>query len=116
MNTRPEVEQFLKELKQKIEIFDILFLDERSKNAQALHDIEIPPFRRKEIIKALEVEDYSDGPLEERMRGILPMWVFGKIVKKNEIYIKISMGVPNSKVICISFHVAEHPMNYPFKD
>lgn len=25
------------------------------------------------------------------------------------------MGQPNSQTICISFHVAEHPINYPFK-
>jgi hypothetical protein len=115
MTSFPEVERFLKELHTKIEIFDIIFLDDRGKNAQALHDLEISPSYRKEIIKKLKPEDYSEGPLEEKMRGILPMWVFGKEVNSYEVYIKISMGSANCQTICISFHIAAHNMNYPYK-
>ncbi len=113
--TRKEVERFLKDFKTKTGIFQIIFLDDRGKNAQALLDLEISPIVRKDIINELKIEDYSEGPLEEKMRGLLPMWVFGKMVKKQEVYIKISMGVVNSNTICISFHPAEHPINYPFK-
>ena len=116
MAGKEEVERFLKELKQKIKVFEILFRDDRGKNAQTLLDLEISPTKRKEIIEKLEVDNYSQGPLEEKMQGLLPMWVFGKLVKKEEVYIKISMGQQNSNVICISFHIAEHPMNYPFKN
>jgi hypothetical protein len=44
------------------------------------------------------------------------MWVFGKDVKKNEVYIKITMGFAGGSVICISFHTAEYPIRYPFKN
>ena len=77
--------------------------------------MEISPSKRKEIIKSLKPEDYSKGPLKEKMRGILPMWVFGKKVKKKEVYIKISMGRDNYNVICISFHISKSSLNYPFK-
>lgn len=113
--TKNEVERFLKDFKTKTGIFQIIFLDDRGKNARALLDLDISPMKRKEVINSLKVENYSEGPLEEKMRGLLPMWVFGKMVKKQEVYIKISMGNENSKTICISFHPAEHPMNYPFK-
>ncbi len=116
MASKQEVEKFLKELKVKMEVFGILFLDERGKNQQALHDLEISPAKRKEIITNLRTDDFSEGPLEEKMRGILPMWVFGKEVKQKEVYIKISMGLENNSAVCISFHVAEHPMNYPYKN
>jgi hypothetical protein len=116
MTSKQEVEKFLKELKVKIEVLGILFLDDRGKNQQALHDLEISPAKRKEIIAKLRTEDYSDGPLEEKIRGILPMWVFGKEVKQKEVYIKISMGLENNCVVCISFHVAERPMNYPYNN
>lgn len=43
------------------------------------------------------------------------MWVFGKKVEKEEVYIKVSMGNENTEAVCISFHVAEHPMIYPLK-
>jgi len=95
MASRQEVEKFLKELKVKTEVFGILFLDVRGKNQQALHDMEISPAERKEILANLRPEDYSEGPLEEKMRGILPMWIFGKEVKQKEVYIKISMGIEN---------------------
>lgn len=47
--------------------------------------------------------------------GGADMWVFGVIIKRNEIYIKITLGLENSQVICISFHTAEHPLSFPFK-
>ena len=115
MATEKEVEAFLRELSIKIKIFDILFLDVRGKNQQTLLDLEISPSKRKEIILSLKVKDYSDGPLQEKMRGILPMWIFGQNVKGKEIYIKISMGQENGSAICISFHIAEHPIKYHFK-
>ncbi len=115
MASKQEVETYLKELKVKMEVFGILFLDDRGKNQQTLHDLEISPVKRKEIIRSLMVEDYSQEPLVEKMRGILPMWVFGKQVKKQEVYIKVSLGIENNEVICISFHIAERPINYPFK-
>jgi hypothetical protein len=107
MASKQEVQQYLKELKVKMEIFGIL--------QQTLHDLEISPAKRKEIISSLKAEDYSQGPLDEKMHGILPMWVFGKQVKQKEVYIKVSMGIVNHGAVCISFHIAEHPMNYPLK-
>ncbi len=32
-----------------------------------------------------------------------------------KVKIKISMGILNQKAVCISFHLAEHSMNYPYK-
>lgn len=115
MASKQEVEKYLKELKVKMEIFGILFLDDRGKNQQALHDLEISPVRRNEIIQSLKTEDYSQGPLDEKLHGILPMWVFGTQIRNKEVYIKVSMGIENNHAVCISFHVAEHPMNYPLK-
>jgi hypothetical protein len=115
MVSKYEAESYLKRLKEKIKIFGIYFLDERGKNQQTLLDLEISPDKRKDVINSLEAEDYSEGPLKEKMRGILPMWVFGKEVRKREVYIKISLGIENNSAVCISFHIAEHPMNYPLK-
>ncbi|HKK59300.1 MAG TPA: hypothetical protein VJ937_07465 [Salinivirga sp.] len=115
MVSKKQVETYLSDLNYKIDFFGILFRDDRGKNQQTLHDLEISPNQRKEIIKTLKLENYSEGPLEDKMHGILPMWVFGRIVKHQEIYIKVSKGIENSQAVCISFHIAEHPMSYPFK-
>jgi hypothetical protein len=115
MVTLEQVEEFLRNFKQKKKTWSIVYLDDRSKNTQTLADLEIRPIDRDNIIDKLKVEDYCQGPLSERFYGGGYMWVFGKEVKKNEVYIKITIGMPSSSVICISFHISEHSLNYPFK-
>ena len=61
--TIAEIEQFLQGFKQKVEIFDIIFWDERGKNTDALAALDIIPNQRKEIIKTITVTDYSEGPI-----------------------------------------------------
>lgn len=115
MATKDEVSQFLNEFKVKMSIFSILFRDERRKNTQALLSLEMSWESRKKVIENLAVDDYWEGPLDDKLYGVASLWVFGKYLKEIEIYIKISMGRPNSSVLCISFHEAEYPMTYPFK-
>ena len=85
MITITEVETYLKELKMKIDIFGLAFINSH-KNQQTLNDLEISPSVRKEVINSLIAKDYFEGPLEEKMRGLLPMWVFGKKIKKEEVF------------------------------
>ncbi len=107
--------RFLKELKVKINVWGIIYLDERSKNTQTLLDLELRPQERTKIIKELTAKDFLEGPLPEKFFGISEMWVFGKEIKGSEVYIKITLGNKNNSAVCISFHIAEYPMNYPFK-
>lgn len=115
MATRLEVEQFLSQFKMKLDVFGVFFLDGRGKNAQALLDLDITRLERMEVVRSIEVEDYSEGPFRDILNDFGEMWVFGKDVKGHEVYIKISMGKPNLGSICISFHIAEYPMSYPLK-
>ena len=116
MATKEQVEAFLKRLKEKIKVFDIIFRDDRGKNLQTLATLEINTTIRKQVIMNIEPEDYVEGPIVDTLNKMGEMWVFGKDVKGHEVYIKITMGLPNSSTICISFHIAEHKMNYPFKN
>jgi hypothetical protein len=115
MMTEVEVSSFLKDFKAKMKIWDVLFRDDRGKNTQALVELELRPIERQAILEQLESKDYSEGPLEEKLYGGAEMWVFGKTVKKREVYIKITIGAMNSSVICISFHLAQKNMHYPLK-
>jgi hypothetical protein len=115
MSTGTEVASFLKDFKEKMKFWDVLFRDDRGKNAQALVELELRPTDRKAILETLETKDYSEGPLEEKLYGGADMWVFGKTIRNKEVYIKITMGVRGSSVICISFHLAQHKMIYPLK-
>jgi hypothetical protein len=109
------VSQFLKDFKYKLEFYGAIYLDNRLKNTQSLFELGITTARRTEILRSLEISDYSEGPLEETIYGGSDMWVFGKHVNDNEVYIKITMGKFNQNVLCISFHIAEFEMKYPLK-
>jgi hypothetical protein len=113
--TQEQVGQFLKEFLEKKRVWGILFRDDRGKNAQTLADLEIRPIDREKVLDSIVVLDYSQGPVADILNGGPVMWVFGKMVSKQEVYIKITVGWPGAQVICISFHIAEHAINYPFK-
>lgn len=116
MATRPEeIHSFLEEFKVKLNVWGVVFRDDRGKNTQALFDLDITRNDRIALLKKLVKEDYSEGPLKEKLNYGADMWVFGKELKGKEIYIKIAMGVSGTQVICISFHLAEFKMNYPLK-
>ncbi len=113
--TLAEIQKFLNDFHQKVEVFDILFFDEREKNRKALAELDITNVDRVAIIKTITVKDYSEGPIKNMLNRFGDLWVFGKDVKGQEVYIKICYGVPNMSTICVSFHVAEFPMKYPYK-
>jgi hypothetical protein len=116
MPNRQEVQRFLDDFFAKYRIFDILFTERTNpKNAQTLLLLEISPVKRRQIIEAITVDDYVEGPLADTLYQISEMWVFGKNFKGHQLYIKISMGRANANVLCISFHIAERTMSYPFK-
>lgn len=112
---KDEVQRFLDQFNTKMKVFGIIYRDDRGKNRQTLEALEIVPMYRRVVIESLTVEDYVQGPLIDELNRLGEMWVFGKDVKGREIYIKIMMGCAGSQTICISFHIAEHPLSYPFK-
>ena len=115
MVTIEEVKAFLDQFNIKAQVFGIRFRDDRSKNTEALLQLEITHLQRETIIKSLLPEDYVEGPVIDVLNKEGEMWVFGKDVKGREVYIKITLGYENGQTICISFHIADHPLEYPFK-
>lgn len=86
------------------------------KNIQALADLNITAKQRQEIILHLSVENYSEGPSRDRDRGGEGIWIFGKQVQGQEIYIKLNLFEVKEKYFasCLSFHPAERTLTYPF--
>jgi hypothetical protein len=99
-----------------MKIFGILFRDDRGKNQATLQELEIVPSYRTVVIENLCAEDYVQGPVVDELNRLGEMWVFGKDVKGREVYIKVMITGVTSQTICISFHIAEHPLIYPFKE
>ena len=76
--------------------------------------LDSPLFLRHKIYVAMEKITSADvqcflEQFHEKMK------VFGKDVKGREVYIKIMISQFGGQTICISFHLAEHKLNYPFK-
>ena len=115
MITIEEVSAFLDQFNIKTQVYGILFRNDRSKNKKALLELDITQLHRELIVKSLLPQDYVEGPVIDELNKQKEMWVFGKDVKGHEVYIKISLGYQNGQTICISFHIAEHPLKYPFK-
>lgn len=116
MATKQEVEQFLKELKEKIRFFEISFRP-RDKNLEALADLDITAAKRLECIMNLKAQDYYAGPKNDTYDASLPdYYEFGIQIKGVEVYIKISKGIENKSADCMSFHPAEFRMTYPLKN
>ncbi len=115
MVTIEEVKAFLEQFNVKTQIFGIRFRDDRGKNRETLLQLDITPVQRELIVKNLLVQDYVEGPVVDQLNKGGAIWVFGKDVKGREVYIKITLGYDNGQTICISFHIAEHPLKYPFK-
>jgi hypothetical protein len=70
----------------------------------------------KETLLGLSVDDYSEGPCQDRdEKGDL--WVFGKVIDNRTVYIKVKVASlrPLRIVRVISFHFANFPINYPLK-
>lgn len=111
IKTKQEVEEFLGRFGIKFDVWGIFYLD-RDKNEEALKALGITPKARDEIVRQLQTDDYV-----ETLPTVFfdEMWVFGRDMDGIELYIKIAMGQPNDRTICISFHIAEHPINYAFK-
>ena len=115
MISESQVQSFLNQFHTKMKIFGILYRDDRGKNQKTLEELEIVPSYRKVIIENLKVEDYIEGPIIDELNKLGEMWEFGKDIKGREVYIKIMLGSNNCQTICISFHIAEHPLSYKFK-
>ena len=116
MSNREEVDVFLSRFKIKSKTFGIIFRGDRKQNIQTLAELEITALQRQDEVMSLNISNYSSGPIQDTLNKGDDMWVFGKIIKGKEIYIKITLGGLNNQTFCISFHIAEHKLNYPFSE
>lgn len=115
MPDRQLVRHFLLDLKEAIEVGGLALVLRKDTRA-TLERLEWTKRNLEEAVLALCVHDYCKRTEPDRD---LPgeVWVFGYPVGAHEIYIKLKIfdagGARMAK--CISFHIAQWPMHYPFK-
>ena len=115
--TKKEIEvlEFLAEFKYLLSHGKFYLIRDRKNNIETLLELGITENQRNDYLFNLTKEDYSEGPTKDRKRGG-DIWIFGKIIDSKEIYIKLAINIYNGKqAVCISFHIAERPLKYPYQ-
>lgn len=113
---KEEVASFLKDARSLIDAGEVLIV-KRTINLQDIADIGLTMKGVKQELCDLTEDNYSKGPeLDRDFPG--DIWVFGKKIIDQEVYIKLKidkMG-KNTKLTCISFHIAKYKIDYPYKE
>lgn len=71
-----------------------------------------------EELKTLTVDDYSESMVDSVSPQYKILYVFGKVIKGRDIYIKIRLKerrVGKKFVFCLSFHFARSPIVYRYR-
>lgn len=110
------IRDFLLEFKRIMVTGRGLDIVNRRENLEALAKLGLTKKNLREEIMTLSVENYCEGPQPDRDRPG-DIWVFGKQVGTEEIYIKLKIAqVGREKIAkCLSFHAANFPLCYPFR-
>jgi hypothetical protein len=115
LRTLQEAEAFLSQIKDRIAEDGIVYTNGRGKNEQSLADLGISRRIQRQIIDSLQADDYCKGPEPDEKFNWKQVGVFGAVFNGADLYIKFSIGLDGTPVVCLSFHESEYPMRYQFK-
>jgi len=103
------INEFLQRFKEKINESDLQVIP-TTKNRLELLQTGLLPHERTRIILSLTKENYSSGPEPDRDASG-EVWVFGCRLERELIYIKLKL---DNEAKCLSFHLAEYDMEFPY--
>lgn len=118
MNTgKLQVQLFLREFKEAATGKDGIIYVRRKKNMETLIELRITGSMRDSIVLGLTHRNYVSGPLKDDKGREGHLWIFGVLEDSKEIYIKLKVITRKigKKAYCLSFHIAEYPLNYPMR-
>jgi hypothetical protein len=120
LHEREKVRDFLQLVKETITnpvVDQGWVLVPRKENKECLLQLGFRYLDIQETLLDLSVEDYCEGPYKDRDQAG-ELWVFGKVIESNVVYIKLKLASfgPLRIVRIVSFHLAEHTLEYPFKE
>ena len=68
-----------------------------------------------ERLKELTIKDYSETLVDKDDLNPPLLFVFGKDINENQVYIKLKIkGTQTRHVLCVSFHYAQEKMLFPY--
>lgn len=89
---------------------------ERPVNMKSLAELGLTIEQAEEVVYELTYVDYTAGPEEDIDYPNHSIWTFGYDINGTEVYIKLSDNFKFGKAKCLSFHISEYPMAYPYKN
>lgn len=114
LSSREAVRAFLEVLKRAVSEFGLPVVS-RTENNRTLAQLGLTKKNQEDIVFGLTPADYVKGPEPDRDQPG-EIWVFGKRVEKCLLYLKFKImnaaTLPRAK--CISFHIADEPMKFPY--
>lgn len=122
-----EVIAFLREIKHILSLEDCeldILLKKKDEDdsdpyttANTMLDLDYDTDDVKNEILSLSQKEYIETIKDNKDTTRPPFWVFGKAIKKRDIYIKVKIRDKRSnKVFCVSFHYARFPLkSKPYK-
>ena len=87
----------------------------RKKCLDTIAQLGITIQQAKSEIMSLTYKDYHRGPEPDADTTGGEVWTFGKMINGQEIYIKLKAVTHLNLAKCLSFHVAERLMAYPYR-
>ena len=113
---KAEIRDFLMEFKKIMVAGRGLDIVNRRENIDAMAKLGFTKKNLKEEILTLSVENYCEDPEPDKDRPGY-VWVFGKQIGRQEIYIKLKIAQVGKEKIakCLSFHAAKFRLCYPYQ-
>ncbi len=120
MPTRQDVASFLGDFKAAVSLGYIHWLHRADETKAHLSGLEITRNQAVDCLHDLTPDNYSKGPEPDDYDENRQVWIFGCDVVGVEAYIKLTMQPDSHRKTVVnaliwSFHVAEHPLRYPFR-
>lgn len=116
--SKDEINEYLQKIKDAVASGRFRFIG-RKKNIESLAVAGILPSHVKKYILQLTYTDYFGGPEEEQDDNFAAgsILFFGADIEGYEFYIKVKIESRTGEdyVVCLSFHIAERPIHYPYK-
>jgi hypothetical protein len=115
--TKHYLTHFLEEFKELI-CEGKIWIKDRRDTLNTLSDLGYTLKNLEQILLSLTVEDYYAGPKIDIYKEGDSYWEFGKAINAKEYYIKVKIdqGPRDERAVCFSFHRAELPLIFPFKE
>lgn len=114
--SKEQVEEFLAKVVASIESGYFYYVN-RPKNHQTGAELDVSQTAVVDFVQNLTYLNYYKGPRKSRQSIYGTIYEFGTAIDEIEVYIKLELVERFGTMMCncISFHIPEQPIEYPFK-